>query len=89
MCGRFALGVNADDLAANLRRDYFRQNRHGQQQDEQREQHEEQPDEQEQPDDGAGDDGVRVEWASLEAKSQHRPRYNVRTCFLSISASRT
>ncbi|GJN94515.1 hypothetical protein Rhopal_007598-T1 [Rhodotorula paludigena] len=77
MCGRFALGVNADDLAANLRRDYFRQNRNEHQQDDQQEQHEEQADEQEQPDDGSGDDGVRVEWASLEAKSQHRPRYNV------------
>ncbi|GAA6026063.1 hypothetical protein JCM8202_002950 [Rhodotorula sphaerocarpa] len=77
MCGRFALGANADELAVDARQQYFippppargrrAERAHDEQQGQRRS-----PEEASEP-----ADAPAVDWASSEAQSSFRPRYNV------------
>ncbi|BGP51863.1 hypothetical protein JCM10450v2_007823 [Rhodotorula kratochvilovae] len=90
MCGRFALGIAADDLAYNVQHEYFAPPPHRSPLPDQHNADDQHGDEggddeawdaahaEPQQQGGAHEQGSpRVEWASREAKSQFRPRFNV------------
>ncbi|TNY17262.1 hypothetical protein DMC30DRAFT_419949 [Rhodotorula diobovata] len=80
MCGRFALGVGADDLVNQTHQHYFAPPPQPSSPQAPADDHE-QPQEEQQ---GSSSDNSTsttsqhtVQWASFESKTQHRPRYNV------------
>lgn len=82
MCGRFALGVGADDLVNQTHQHYFAPPPQPSSPQAPADDHE-QPQEEQQ---GSSSDNSTsttsqhtVQWASFESKTQHRPRYNVRS----------
>jgi hypothetical protein len=76
MCGRFALGLNADELVDNVNAHYFHPEQDtGPGEDGGDEQGGQQP-----------EGNERVVWGPLEDKMGHRVRYNVSSTFLSLHA---
>ena len=79
MCGRFALGYDADEVVA-----YFGAQQAALQSDSEGEEEEEpraaSAEAEQQPVASGSGAGRRVHWASEEAKEGYRPRYNVRSC---------
>lgn len=83
MCGRFALGYDADEVVA-----YFGAQQAALQSDSEGEEEEEpraaSAEAEQQPVASGSGAGRRVYWASEEAKEGYRPRYNVRSCVAGV-----
>ncbi|GAA5917137.1 hypothetical protein JCM8208_001659, partial [Rhodotorula glutinis] len=82
MCGRFALGVNAHDLATSTHRDYFAPAPSAGRPSSSPPPHDSDRDNDHQPQQGSSTTATTttehpVQWASLESQSAFRPRFNV------------
>lgn len=66
MCGRFALGLDADELVGEVNANYFQQDDAPETNDGGEEQQQ-----------GSSEGSGKVVWSPVEDKSGHRVRYNV------------